>query len=140
MSAREELARAMIPVAHVMRVPPVVAKSSDQAVAVVRRIIAENVGSIIVVSDDEAPSGIVTERDVLEHFSTYGAIRDDLLVKDIMTTPIVSIESNRPLRDALKAMRDHKVRRLAVTRRGKLIGQVTERRLLDSLLFISDLD
>jgi signal-transduction protein with cAMP-binding, CBS, and nucleotidyltransferase domain len=140
MSAREELARALIPVAHVMRVPPVIANPSDPAADVVRRIIAENVGSVIVVSGEEAPSGIVTERDVLEHFSTYGGIRDDLCVKDVMSTPIISIESNRPLRDALKTMRDNKVRRLAVTRKGKLIGQVTERRLLDSLLFISDLD
>ena len=42
--------------------------------------------------------------------------------------------------ERLAQMRDNKVRRLAVTRHGKLIGQVTERRLLDSLLFISDLD
>ncbi|MFO8165650.1 MAG: CBS domain-containing protein [Thermodesulfobacteriota bacterium] len=52
-----------------------------------------------------------------------------MYVTDVMTMNVVSIPSNTTVSDAKKIMDAHKIRRLPVVDRGKLIGIVTERRL-----------
>jgi len=53
---------------------------------------------------------------------------------EIMSSPLLTIDAGKTVADALKIMRDKKTRRLAVTRNGRLVGIVTERRLLDALI------
>jgi acetoin utilization protein AcuB len=52
-----------------------------------------------------------------------------MYVKDVMTMNVVSIPSSTTVSDAKKIMEAHKIRRLPVVDRGKLVGIVTERRL-----------
>jgi len=52
-----------------------------------------------------------------------------MYVKDVMTMNVVSIPSNTTVSDTKKIMDAHKIRRLPVVDRGKLVGIVTERRL-----------
>ena len=49
-----------------------------------------------------------------------------MLVKDIMTTNVVTIPSNKPVLDAGQIMEIHKVTRLPVVDKGKLVGIVTK--------------
>ncbi|MBX3010328.1 MAG: CBS domain-containing protein [Caldilineaceae bacterium] len=54
-----------------------------------------------------------------------------MLVKDQMTTPVITISPETPFQDALKVMREHKIRRIpVVNERHKLVGIVSERDLL----------
>ena len=140
MAAGEELARMLIPVEDVMRSPPVVVWPTHRISAVVRAMIERNVGSVIVVSDDERIRGIVTERDILARVVVEGKTADATEVKDVMSAPVLTIDHKASLRDALKLMRDNNVRRLAVMKEGRVDGQVTERRILDAMIFISQLD
>lgn len=48
-----------------------------------------------------------------------------MLVKDIMSTNVVSISSNTPVLEARKIMETHKIRRMPVVDKGKLVGIVT---------------
>lgn len=50
-------------------------------------------------------------------------------VRDIMTTNVVTIPSNTSLADAKRIMEAHRIRRLPVVDKGKLVGIVTEHRL-----------
>jgi len=52
-----------------------------------------------------------------------------MLVRDVMTMNVVSITGNTSIADAKKIMDAHKIRRLPVVEKGKLIGVVTEHRL-----------
>ena len=52
-----------------------------------------------------------------------------MYVKDVMTMNVVSIPSSTTVSDAKKIMDAHKIRRLPVVDRGKLVGIITERRL-----------
>jgi len=52
-----------------------------------------------------------------------------MYVKDIMTMNVVTIPSNTSVSDAKKIMDAHKIRRLPIVDRGKLVGIVTEHRL-----------
>ncbi|UCH06566.1 MAG: CBS domain-containing protein [Deltaproteobacteria bacterium] len=52
-----------------------------------------------------------------------------MFVKDIMTMNVVTIPSNTSISDAKRIMEAHRIRRLPVVDRGKLVGMVTEHRL-----------
>jgi len=52
-----------------------------------------------------------------------------MYIKDIMTMNVITIPSNTSIADAKKIMEAHKIHRLPVVDRGKLVGLVTERGL-----------
>lgn len=52
-----------------------------------------------------------------------------MFVKDVMTMNVINVPSNTSIADAKRIMDAHKIRRLPVVDRGKLVGIVTERRL-----------
>lgn len=93
-------------------------------------MIKENTGAIVVL-EEEHPLGIVTEKDVLERVIKAKKDFETTLVKDVMSKPVVTIEAERPIRDALNIMHKHDIRRLIITKNGSFIGLTTERRLLE---------
>ncbi|MEM2643644.1 MAG: CBS domain-containing protein [Candidatus Bathyarchaeia archaeon] len=121
-----------ISIETVMRRPPVTALFSDNVSLVIEKMISNNIGAVIVMSGGN-PVGIVTERDILERVVRAGKDPNKTRAEEIMSSPLISIEADKTVKDALILMRDKKIRRLGVTRRGRLIGIVTERRLLDAL-------
>jgi len=120
-------------VESIMRAPPVSALFSDPVSSVVEKMVSNNIGAVIIMSGG-VPAGIVTERDIVEKLVRVNKDANKTRAQDIMSSPLVSIEADKSVTDALKVMRDKKIRRLAVTRSGSIIGVVTERRLLDSLV------
>jgi len=115
-----------------MRRPPVSALFSDTVSSIVEKMISNNIGAVIITSGGQ-PAGIVTERDVIEKVVRAHKDPRKTRAQDVMSSPLISIEIDGSVADTLKTMRDKKIRRLAVTRNGRLVGIVTERRLLDSL-------
>ena len=121
-------------VESVMRSPPIMAWFSDTVSSVVEKMVSNNIGAVIVVDNDLVPFGIITERDIIEKIVWARRDPDKTLAQEIMSAPIITIEVGKSIRDALKLMHDNQIRRLAVTKNGILVGIVTERRILDSLI------
>lgn len=81
----------------------------------------------IPVEDDKGNLvGIVTYRDVLKIFST-GIVKKDkeIVVREIMTTDLITISPKTPTLDALKIMREKDVGCLPVVKNKKLVGLLT---------------
>jgi CBS domain-containing protein len=57
-----------------------------------------------------------------------------MLVKDVMTKVVITIDSNQTILDAYKLYRDNKVGSLVVTDSDKCIGIVTERDLIEKAI------
>jgi len=91
-------------------------------------MVESNIGAVIVI-ERERPVGIITERDVLERAIINKNVYKTT-AKEVMSQPVISTEVNCSVKEALRLMRKHNIRRLAVTENGKLVGLVTERRLL----------
>jgi acetoin utilization protein AcuB len=53
-------------------------------------------------------------------------------VEDVMTTNVVTIDPETLVNDATKIMDAHRIRRLPVVKRGKLVGLVTKHMLLEA--------
>ena len=72
--------------------------------------------------------GIVTESDIIDKVA-LGNFRD-LVAQDVMVSPVLTINYERSIQDALKIMKNNDIRRLVVVKDKFIFGLVTERRLL----------
>ena len=95
---------------------------------------AEERYSCIVINENELPIGIVTERDLVKVLH-YGGERIDLSlpVSGFMSSPIVSINENKTLFDAMVISRVEKIRHIPVINDDEnLVGLVTYSDLVDA--------
>jgi CBS domain-containing protein len=102
---------------------------STHVLDVAKIMVEQNVGSVVVVRDCE-PLGIITERDILERVVLANKNANEVVAQEIMTAPLLTIDSNRNIDEALAIMRKNHLRRLVVVNGDRLVGIVTERRLL----------
>src|ERR687891_1824917 len=98
--------------------------------------------TVIVITKEGKPIGIVTDTDILDKVVSRGEDSDFVNVKSIMSSPIITISSSATVKQALDLMRKHKIKRLPVTadkitekvshddiNNGKIIGIVTQETL-----------
>ncbi|MFB5637311.1 MAG: potassium transporter TrkG [Nitrosarchaeum sp.] len=78
---------------------------------------------IIVMDENNKPIGIVTDEDIINKVSDVTVNAEFTFLKDIMTTPLITINEKASLQDALHKMRDSEVRKLPViSRKNEVIG------------------
>ncbi|MEW5759515.1 MAG: CBS domain-containing protein [Candidatus Thermoplasmatota archaeon] len=118
-----------IPVREVMSKEPVTASPKMNLAHAADLMREEDVGSLIVVRKN-VPIGVVTESDFLRKAVAKNLKPSQATLKDIMSTPIITIGPEEDIIDAAKKMADLKIRRLAVIDDGKLIGIITESDIL----------
>jgi CBS domain-containing protein len=90
----------------------------------------EGLGSLAVVVDGR-PVGIVTDRDLV--LETLGNRLDpgSVTVEEIASRPLISVDQNAPVREAVRMIRRHAIRRLPVVdEEGDLVGIVAADDLL----------
>ena len=113
------IARALVPTVLLSTHVSDIAKSMSK----------QNIGAAIVARDFE-PLGIITERDIIEKVVLANKDLHEVVAQEIMTAPIITIDSDRTIEDALEIMHKNHVRRLVVVKGENMVGLVTERRLL----------
>lgn len=102
-------------------------KSDVQNLA--RKMLEYGVGSVII-TDKKQPVGIVTERDIVRKIVSRNLKPDDISIKELMTTPLITIPAAEDVTDAMHRMLKMEIRRLPVVEIGKLIGIVTDMDLI----------
>src|SRR5207244_5977293 len=83
------------------------------------------IGSLVVVETGK-PMGIVTERDIVTKVAAPDKQPSRVLVRDIMTSPVVVVHPHEEVAEAAKLMSQRKIRRLPVVLVGKIVGMITE--------------
>ncbi|MEM3565264.1 MAG: CBS domain-containing protein [Candidatus Bathyarchaeia archaeon] len=121
----------------------VIALESNQTAREALRSMMENDVWSIVVNVNGVPSGVVTERDLLKRVIAKNLNIDKVLLKDIMSCPLITIKPDATFGEAWDLMVEKNVRRLYVIDKGKIIGRVTQtglfKKLLDVLLALASL-
>ena len=84
------------------------------------------IGNVLVV-EKKQPIGILTESDILKKVVAEGKNAKDVLVKNVMSTPIIVIDPYVSLEEAMKTMGKCNVRRLPVIENEELIGIITQK-------------
>src|SRR5207245_3404572 len=77
-----------------------------------------------IVTKNEKPVGIVTERDILYKVVAGGMDPRKAKVSEIMSSPIQTVEYDSKAGEALAKMTRLEIRRLAVMHEGKIVGVV----------------
>ena len=122
----------MIPVKRVMARNIVTVEKQATAMEVAGIMDAKNVGSVLVVDKaDGKYVGIVTERDIVRKVVAKGLDGSSYLVKGVMSSPLVTIESTKTIFEAGDLMDQKKVRHLAVTEGSEVVGIVSIRNLIN---------
>jgi CBS domain-containing protein len=128
-------------VSEVMSRNVVTIEGSDSCRDAVTRMHRARVRHLPVVDRDGHLVGIVTDRDLRHRlfnpgvFHEIGTVAVDSLlaavrVREIMSAPVVSIESQADLEDAARLMLEDKVGSLPVVEEGRVVGILTETDLL----------
>jgi CBS domain-containing protein len=102
--------------------------SSETLRTALKKMLKENVGSLPVMENGKAV-GIITERDVARICTETDDPSRCFETKtgSVMKTPLVAVNPEMPVLDALELMLDKSIRRLPVMRDGRLVGIITER-------------
>lgn len=98
----------------------------EETVQSAAEIMKRNDISSIIVLEKGSGVGIVTEHDIICNIVTESREPRKVKIKEIMTTPLLTIKPESSIDDAARAMRDNNVHRLVVTRHGKIIGIISE--------------
>jgi CBS domain-containing protein len=102
----------------------------------ITRLLVENNANAIIVRDAGVPVGIITARDILKGLVVA---KDPLAVvaKEMMTTPIISIESTANITDARDVMVEQGLSKLAVAQGDDIVGLLVQDDIIRDLSWYS---
>ena len=86
---------------------------------------AKNGVSCAVITQANAPIGIVTERDLVSKVLADAIDPNNVLVRDVMSTPLITVAPEATVSEASGMMAEYRIRRLVVLDKGSLVGIVT---------------
>ena len=110
---------------------PVLTIIEDQNIVEVAKLMRDGkVGALIVTNYDNLPVGIVTERDIVNRVVAKGIKLSSVTVRDVMTSPLKTVEPEISLMDAMSLMDKMNIRRLGVSYKGKLVGIISDRNII----------
>ena len=107
---------------------PVTASPDTTLEQAARKMAVEGVGCLVVTEGDEAV-GIVTDRDLVVR-GLAERVPADARLDSVMTTHVVAVDSATDVRDVVRTLGHHAVRRLPVVDGRRVVGIVT----LDDLM------
>jgi len=125
MSQLRRLTAADIMTQHVVTAAP-----SDSLSGIAAKMERRKIGSVVIV-ENRRIAGILTERDFVRIVEQVGALLDRNLAKHHMTKPVITVQSDAPVADIVKLMRDKQVRHLIVLNKNRaVVGIISSRDLM----------
>lgn len=110
---------------------PVVTMDEDEASNKAAVTMDQNdLGCIIVTNKAGKSIGIITERDLVIRVLAKNLKPDTVKTKEIMTTPLVTIEPDATISEAARRMNRLDIRRLGVIYKGNLVGIISSKDIL----------
>lgn len=83
-----------------------------------------NIGALVITADDR-PAGIFTERDYLRKVALDGRSSGDTRLEDVMSAPLYTIAPGDPTRQAMETMTERRCRHLPVMDGDQMVGIVS---------------
>jgi signal-transduction protein with cAMP-binding, CBS, and nucleotidyltransferase domain len=109
---------------------PIIAEDEETLVTKIAEDMEElGIGSVVITKDGE-PTGIITERDIALKALLKNKRASEVKAREIMTSPLVTIDPGDSVEDACKLAARKRIKRLPVVENGVPIGIVSIRDLL----------
>lgn len=107
---------------------PVFVEANDNILVVIKKLLQLKKGYVLVTKSNDNTVGIISDRDIHRLILKEGGMfSPDLLAKDCMVKPVITIVSNATLQDAEEIMHVNKINRLPVVEKEgskKVIGVI----------------
>jgi CBS domain-containing protein len=112
-------------VRHVTRKKLVTIYPHSTAQEAAKRMRSKKVSSLVVVEKEDVSVGIVTERDLVRNVCSRDISSDSVLIQEIMSSPIVTIDVDASIEQAADKMIQNKVRHLLIKENDRIYGIIT---------------
>ena len=109
----------------VMKMPAVEVSTAETAANLANIMLERGVNSILI-TEDQKPIGMVSDRDILKEIVENQKDPKKTRVKDLEYTPLIMLDSGESMIHALKVMHEKGMKRVAVVKNGELVGMLTE--------------
>ncbi|WP_101476838.1 CBS domain-containing protein [Candidatus Nitrosotalea bavarica] len=103
----------------------VVTIESNVSSTEIAKIMDKNKVSSIIITKDQVPIGIVTERDLVSKIVAQNKRPSEVKTSDITASPLVIVSSITPTDEVAKKMVDKKIRRVVVMDSDQALGIIT---------------
>lgn len=113
-----------MPIEDLARSDVVTADPGTSVAALAATMDEENVGSVVITNEDE-PVGIVTDRDLTVRVLGSGVDLTEQTAEDVMTSDLCTAERGAGFYEATTLMAEHGVRRLPICEGDTLVGILT---------------
>ena len=117
-------------VREAMSSPVIMVGENDSAADAAGVMKKHRIGAIIVHGGESQPVGIVTERDLVYRVIAEGRSPSETRVKDVMSSPLMTVDPEASLEEAMEMMNENNVRRLGVVYRGSLEGVISDKDII----------
>ena len=117
-------------VRDVMSSPPITVDEDTPADQVAQALKEHRVGCVIVTGKEGKPLGIITERDLVLRVLAKNLIPSQVTAKEVMSSPLMTINPSETLTEAARRMSRLNIRRLGVVYKGRLVGIISSKDIL----------
>jgi len=117
-------------VKDVMSSPVLTIGESETADKAARLMAKNNVGCIVVIGKQGKPLGVITERDLVVRVLARNNQPTKLVAKEVMTSPLITVDPDETLSEAARRMSRINIRRLGVMYKGNLVGLISSKDIL----------
>jgi len=109
---------------------PAITEDEDVSIAAISKCMKRSgIGSVVITKGGN-PVGVVTDRDIVLKVIMKNRNPDTVKAKEIMASPLVTIEVDASIMGACKVLTEKGIRRLLVIDDGELVGIVSLRNIL----------
>jgi trk system potassium uptake protein TrkH len=110
----------------------VIVDEDSNVASAVQQMHSHNAGTIIV-SRGNVPIGIVTDSDIIDKVVMRGEDSDQVFLKSIMSSPLVTVSPKGTVKQALNLMRLNQIKRIPVADSSGILGVVTQESLANAV-------
>ena len=129
--SREDFDNSSILVKDIMTKVIISVNTETTVFQVAKMMEQSGIGAVLVKKDDHL-SGIITDRDYATKIVSHN-LSSDTSVETVMSSPLVTINYDESISAAAQRMTTKKIRKLAVTDNGNIVGLVTSTDLVTQL-------
>jgi len=112
---------------------PVVISSPEEGVSgIASSMLQHDIGSVVIM-DDHKIVGILTERDFIRIVEKVGMLLKEDMAKHFMAKPVITIQSDASIPDAINLMQTNHIRHLIVLDKSlKMVGMISSRDIMNA--------